>query len=513
MTAVDDLFRQIWASALGQSTLAGGSDDFFAAGGDSLAAIAFVTGLEERLGVVVDSGWLYEHPCLPEALEAMRSLVAHTEAHGGCPSGAPTRWGTHADGSVHPLSFQQQGLLAVLDRVGQAHSYQVAYAVALPSAADVSRLRGALAVIGLRHGALRTSVRDGAQYVDERPPELQRFRPGFGQQVQEAQTWAGLHDPGDGLGRARFALVEGDSEHLLVLAASQMVMDPWSWGVLLRDLCQVYAGGELEVGDRLDYSDYARWQRAYLSGAEYERHLAFWRERCTGYPPTGMILPGAPPDAPSAGPAATLPVTVPAAILQGLRPLARSLRVSLFHLMLGLFSGAVSQWSDRNDVLVGSATANRTLAGTEDMVGYFVNGRFTRTCVPAQASVADIVTQVRAGWLQADVHQELHLEPTLFDLGVPDLVNVKFSINDIPLSRTMPVLAGRRVKPVPIGAGGSSTARRHISLRLAPGRGGLHGAMTYRTDLVSEGTVTALLRSFNDLLLRAMAGPHTRLDA
>lgn len=60
----------IWDSSLCGSNSPHMEDDSFAAGVNSLAAAEFAAALGQHLGVVIEPCWLYDHPRLPEALDA-----------------------------------------------------------------------------------------------------------------------------------------------------------------------------------------------------------------------------------------------------------------------------------------------------------------------------------------------------------------------------------------------------------------------------------------------------------
>lgn len=502
MADVEETLRRLWSSALNGAAEGDDNDDFFAAGGDSLAATELVVGLEQQLSVDVDPGWLYAHPRFADALAALELLAS------GARRNERTQVGPHVGGRDHPMSAQQQGLIAVLDWIGGAHRYQVAYAAALPGSVDVGLLRDAVSCLGVRHTSLRTTIRGLRQVIHGEAPALEHVRAGASW-LDEARAWASAPIAVDDRYLTRFALVTGGAENLLVMAAHQMVTDPWSWGILLRDLVANLATSEPGDGSSLQYSDYARWQQEQLTEAEYERHLAFWRRQCAGFPATGMPLPGAAEQYPGAGSATSLPLRVPAPVVRALRQAAHGLQVSLFHLLLAVFQLAVARWSGSRDVLVGTATANRHVPGTRDIVGYFVNGRFTRTNVPRRATVADAAIRVRDAWTEADAHRELHLEPALFALAVPDLVNVKFSVNAIPALRQLPCLDGRALRAVPVAT--IKSARRPVSLALAPDGDAFAGALTYRTDVLPACSATALIGAFDELVRRSAAEADRQL--
>lgn len=499
----EGVLRRAWIAALGGADVRD-DDDFFDQGGDSLTAASVAVSMREHAGVALDAWWLYEHPRFSDAVSALRKLEAR-QAGLVAPIAVGPREGRH------PLSFQQEGQLGLIARVHGGHRYQVAYAVAVPAGAVASgRLRAAVAVVGHRHPALRTGIsrcgqHQWCQHVDDQVMELDVVGSARSCPLQAAREWADVQFLLDGQRLARLALVQGEQRDLLVLAADQMVMDPWSWELMLHELGVLYDDPDAGLAPPLAYSDYARWQREYLTGAVYQEHLQFWRQQATGYPPGGIALPGAPDQVAPAGPATVLPMAVEPAVAEALRTAARGLGTSLFHLLLALFQLAVARWAGLVDVLVGSATANRTLAGTRDVVGFFVNGRFTRMRLEQKTTVAEVVRHTRDAWRLADHHQELHLEKTVLDLEKPDLVNVKFSLNTVPVLGSPPAIGGLPVSRVRLAQ--VSTARRYVSVALVPAATGLAGTLTFRTDVLSAATAAALVEEYDHLLRQAARDP------
>jgi hypothetical protein len=147
-----------------------------------------------------------------------------------------------------------------------------------------------------------------------------------------------------------------------------------------------------------------------------------------------------------------------------------------------------------SDVLIGSATANRTLPGTDEVIGFFVNGRLTRVRLAPSVTLAELTGQVGESWRATDAHDQAHLEKTIVDLGVPDMVNVKFSHNEIPtLPDPLPTFGG--APPRRVGLGQASTSRRQVSVALAPDGHRLTGALTYRTDVLDPAVAAGSSRS------------------
>jgi len=71
-TAVHEVVTAAWSAALHVEQLAA-EDDFFALGGDSLAALRMATSLRTALDVSVRMNEVFQHPTLAEFVTALRA--------------------------------------------------------------------------------------------------------------------------------------------------------------------------------------------------------------------------------------------------------------------------------------------------------------------------------------------------------------------------------------------------------------------------------------------------------
>jgi hypothetical protein len=81
----------------------------------------------------------------------------------------------------------------------------------------------------------------------------------------------------------------GALDHAALVTMHHVVSDGWSMGVLVREVSALYESFSSGVVSPLpelpvQYSDYALWQRQWLSGAVLEGELSYWRERLSGAP-------------------------------------------------------------------------------------------------------------------------------------------------------------------------------------------------------------------------------------
>jgi len=73
-----------------------------------------------------------------------------------------------------------------------------------------------------------------------------------------------------------------NTEHVLLVGMHHIVADGWSLGIFLRELAALYgayAAGEAAPLAELpvQYADFARWQRDWLTGEVLATQLDYWR--------------------------------------------------------------------------------------------------------------------------------------------------------------------------------------------------------------------------------------------
>src|SRR5262249_31061222 len=153
----------------------------------------------------------------------------------------------------------------------------------------------------------------------------------------------------------------------------------WSLGVLVRELEALFgAPGEGRRADllpalRVQFPDFAAWQRAALSGEALAERLDHWRRRLAGAP-EALDLPTDRPRPPVLGTRGWRRRTVfPSALVAALEALGRREGATLFVTLLASFAVLLSRHSGQDDLVIGSPSAGRDRTELEDLIGCFVN--------------------------------------------------------------------------------------------------------------------------------------------
>ena len=520
-TPTEEVLAAIWSDLL-ETGEVGVEDDFFALGGHSLLATRVVSRVLRDLGVTLELRELFEQPTITALAERVQASRR---------SGVPPPPPLAASAGPAVLSFAQERLW-FLDRLepGSA-AYNVSAAARLTGRLDVAVLAAGLELVETRHETLRTRFAE----VDGRP------EPRIGRPVRRCPPLvdvSGLGAAAAGEGRRRlereaarpFDLAAGPlwrpllvrlgrEEHVLLLVLHHVVTDGWSMGILIREVAAAYEAVGRSAPPSwpalaVRYTDYARWQRGWLRGEALARLVAFWRQRLAGAPPVLELPADRPRRTGGSGRGASVAVCWPSSLAEAVEGTARRRGATLFMGLLAGLQGLVRKLTGTDDVVVGTAVANRSRVEVEGLVGFFVNSLALRVDLGGDPSFAELLDRVRRCALEAYDHQDLPFEKLVEEvrperhLSSTPIFQVLLVLQNVP--RAPLELGDLAVEPVEIHPG---AAKLDLSLTLERSRAGIVGAATYRRDLFDETTVRRFLGHLERLVGSAAGDTDRRLSA
>jgi amino acid adenylation domain-containing protein len=333
-------------------------------------------------------------------------------------------------------TYQQEGMWFMHQFNPLATVYHIPFALRLRGSLDVPALERALHALVVRHEALRTRfVDDGGlprQVVD--PPPAAVSLPIEELAPDRAEQWAAdQHSRPFDLAAGpvfRVAAVRlGPDDHALMLVLHHIVSDGWSARILGGELSALYAAevaGGGTAGRTLlpplpaQPADYAAWQRRWLSGAELDRQLGYWRETLAGLSSVDFPADRPRPAQPT-GAGDAIARRFPAEVAAAAHAYARTHQVSLLAVLQAGLLAVLHRYTGQRDLPLGSLFSGRTRPDVESMVGYFGNTVVLRTDLSGDPSFAELVRRCNDTILGATAHQDVPF-PVVVDALRPDRV-------------------------------------------------------------------------------------------
>jgi amino acid adenylation domain-containing protein len=347
-----------------------------------------------------------------------------------------------------PLSFAQQRLwfLSRMDETDDA--YNVPLALRLRGSLDEGALRAALDRLVYRHESLRTTfgMHDGEAF-QQISSELQGFalishdllgRSNLKQdlaEIMKSEVSATFNLEKGPLARGRLIRI-GVDDHVLQLTMHHIVVDGWSWGVLLQELGTLYKAYRSGDTDPLSplpvqYADYSLWQRRFQSHDVLIDQARYWRDALAGAP---MVLE-MPKDRsrPSRQDyhGGYVAVQLDETLTANLKALSQRRGTTLFTTVLTGWAIVLARLSGQEDILIGVPSANRNQSELESLIGFFVNTLVLRVNLSGSPSLEELLARVKDTALNAQANQDLPFEQ------VVDILKPQRSLAHTPVFQVM----------------------------------------------------------------------------
>lgn len=523
----------LFAEVLGLQEV-GVDDGFFTLGGHSLMATRLVSRIRTTLGVELTVRTVFEAPTVAELDHRLdTSAVARP----------PLR--SMSRPAEIPLSYAQRRLWFINQLDGLGPVYNMPFTLRLRGELDREALEAALRDVLERHESLRTIFPESDGTAVQRVIDPHEALPlldveyiveqtgDFLAERLAAESLRGFDLTCEPPLRARlFALpAPGDgvsTDHVLLLVLHHIAGDGWSMLPLSRDLTNAYTArreGRPPDGEPLpvQYADYTLWQRKLLTDGGEDSILAkqtrYWADRLVGLPerlrlPTDRPVPSTPSYR-----GESVRFECGPELDANLDRLLADRDVTAFMVLHAGLAALLTRLGAGNDIPIGTAVANRTDDGLDDMVGFFVNLLVLRHDTTGDPRFRELLDQVRATALGAFAHQDVpfdHLVETLASgrTGTyQPLFNVVLSLQNTADMRFD--LPGLQVEQGGVDLPGSRFDL-WINVRHDPGRAGepprYSGFLEYNTDLFDRGTAESIIARWLRLLTQVTADPSMRLS-
>ncbi|HEY0481661.1 MAG TPA: amino acid adenylation domain-containing protein [Kofleriaceae bacterium] len=394
---------------------------------------------------------------------------------------------------------------------------------------DVAALRHAVRELPVRHDALRSTfgddgltIRAGAAPELEVPlRDLGALAPAARDDELAAIALRHVTEPFDlahgPLVRAELVRFTPD-HHVLVFTGHHIVLDGWSYWVLVKDLAATYG---LTIGSRSaplpaapSFIDHAAERAARADSDEVRGNERWWIEQFTDGVPALDLPTDRPRPAMRTTRAGREDHVLPAELVAQVKKTGASLGGSLFATLLAGFTALLHRLTGQTDVVVGIPAAGQASAGLEGLVGHCVHMLPLRSRLARDQRFADHVAAARGAMLDAYDHQDvtfgrvLQVLPIARDPSRLPLISVIFNIDQ--------ALSGEGHSLPGVALELASNARQHETFELFinaadGGPAGMRLECQYNRDLFDAATVRRWLASFEVLLRGAVADPARTL--
>ncbi|AEV98678.1 hypothetical protein A4D02_09040 [Niastella koreensis] len=513
---------EIWKEVLDRESVSV-TDNFFAVGGHSLRAIRLVNLIHKTFQVTIGLKDIFATLVLEDQAKMIanspRSLWAPIEPAAVSSSG-------------YPLSSAQYRLW-LLSQFEQANiGYVVPSSQVFEGPLDRNALEYAFKNVIERHEILRTVFReDQAGEVKQfvlAPEDASlnitfhdlRNEPQQEQKAQELVNAAYRRPFNLATGPLITACLIGLTDHKWVFSCvmHHLISDGWSRNILTKELLLFYnsyrnAGSASLPPLRIQYKDFAVWQRSQLSGEQMKAHKAYWLNAFEGELPVLDILTDRPRPARKTYNGAYSAKIISRQHADRLKALGKEGDSTLFISLLAAVNVLLYRHTGQEDIITGTLIAGRQHADLEDQIGFYVNTLPVRARFTGNDSFIDIQEQLRQHSLNAfeyeaypfdELIQQLELQ---HDLSRNPLFDVCVSMQT---PRKTAAHTGESQKGLSVSdysLQNATSSRFDLSFEFVESGDELRAGLVYNTDLFNKSTAVRLLNHLEQLIIAVIKEP------
>lgn len=205
------------------------------------------------------------------------------------------------------------------------------------------------------------------------------------------------------------------SEHWLLITMHHIIIDGWSFGILLHELETLYSAflnglpsplPELPV----QYTDFTLWEQKCLNEEVLRLQLDYWLKKLANIPTRLDLLP-AEEQQPTTNSkhSSFYSIILSESLAELIEALSRSQKVTIFVILITALKILLHQWSGETDIIVLATAANRKTPAIEKILGCFINDVLLRSQVDSSITGLTVLEQVYQTVEEALANQETPL--------------------------------------------------------------------------------------------------------
>ncbi len=514
----EEILVSIWQRVLRLERV-GVEDNFFDLGGHSLLAMRLISAIRKELNTEIEVKELFTYPVISELSDYIQNK--------GNSSLLPSVEVIKEKPEYIPLSFSQERLWFI-DKLEGSLEYNLPTVLRLKGKINVDALENSIRQIINRHEVLRTVIKekDGQGYqkiidadswklkiIDR--PELKKDNDGLKRFIQNLVSRP-FDLTCDFMLRAELIHID-ENENIFVVTMHHIASDAWSMSIIVKEFMELYSSytgnrNEELLPVKIQYSDYAMWQRKFLEGEELEKKLSYWKTKLgdasTLHLPTDFSRPAV-----KSNRGAFEVFRVDQELTDRLYELGREHGSTLFMTLLSVFKVLLYRYSGQNDITVGTSITNRPQQELEDLIGFFVNTLALHSDVRGEATFSRLLQDVKTTTLEAYAHQDVPFEKVVDavvtdrDPGKSPVFQVMLVLHNTPeISRLS--LGDLEIIPETVEY---DVSKFEITFFFDETPKGLIGTVQYRTDLYTPQTIRRMTNHFNELLKSIVKDPDQKI--
>jgi len=501
----EEILAGIWEEVLGIEK-AGINDDFFELGGHSLKATTLTAKIHKELKVEVPLQEVFKSPNIKGISNYIKQ--ANSSIYNSIKPAQEKEY--------YPLSSAQKRMYILNKFNEESANYNMPSLLKIEGSLDIEELENSLKKLIKRHEALRTSFKVKEEGTVQKIHEEVDFKIEY-KEVKEEELEGEIKDfikpfnlSKAPLFRARLVKLS-NKKHILMTDMHHIISDGVSVGILIKELKKLYRGealGEL----RIEYKDYAIWQREVSVSEEMKKQEEYWINKLGGEIPQLNLATDYKRQAVQSFEGGSISFRTDKELTEKLKRTARKSKATLYMVLLSAYNTLLYRYTGQEDIIIGTPIAGRPHADLQNIIGIFVNTLAMRNNPSGEKTFKELLEEVKENALMAYENQGYQFEELI------EKLEIKRDINRNPLFDTMFTLQNMDMGEIEIEGLSiapyefkNETSKFDISMVIEEGEEEIFFTLQYCTKLFKEETVKSFGSHYINILEEITEAPEKKL--
>jgi amino acid adenylation domain-containing protein len=314
-----------------------------------------------------------------------------------------------------------------------------------------------------------------------------------------------------------YLLKTSEITHELFIVLHHICFDTWALAKFNLDLSLLYKKHLNDPNittEQASFSviDYAILQQQQLAGGAFRSQLNYWLEKLSN--PSSLQFKELRASEYEEKGSATHFFILDSTLFTKLELLAKEHHCTLFATLLSIFYILLFLYTGQEDLIIGTPSANRSLAETEKLIAFFANTLCLRSKLSRNLNFEQLLEQTSTTVLEATSNQDIPFDRIVAELKLPrdyqsnPLFETMFAVE--PLHESTPQFKGTTTKSLPVDI---DTSLFNLGLFLEANiNGELQGKFEYKRSLFSKRFITRLCDDFKRLCYAICKNPSLKLN-
>jgi amino acid adenylation domain-containing protein len=432
-----------------------------------------------------------------------------------------------------PLSFSQERLWFIEQLNPGNSGYNIPQIFMIEGNLNLSALQQAIVYIVERHESLRTNFKskDGKPYAiiqDKIASALKiiklQHNSNSDQEINriiKTEISRVFNLEKDLL--FKFTLIEiSKNKHIFIVIMHHLISDGWSTEILSKELSHLYQvycqDQEPQLPPlKLQYKDFAIWQREYIEGKALVEKTKFLVEKLKNIPPLSTFTPdyNRPPQQTFRG--GKYQQVINNELKNQLNYFCKKERVTFFVVFLTALKILLYRYTLQEKLTIGFPIAGRNKIEIENLIGFFVNTLLIVSDLSNNLSFLELLNQVKESFFQAYENQDVPFEKLVQELqpernlsynplfqillNVINFESSALSLNDLQVELW---------KSVDIDT--YTDSKFDLTIYIRSSAEGLNLKWVYNRDLFKLETIRAIATHFEAILQGIATNPQQKIS-